>query len=100
MALQEQRMLEQLEAEYAGALEALAGTGDSEALKAWESSWLGRRGAITARLRSTGQLPQEERAAFGRRANEIRRLLGEAHEARAASHPGGRAGAGAGERRD
>ena len=75
-------MLEQLEAQYAEALEALAKVSDSEALKTWESAWLGRRGAITAMLRATGQMPKEERAAFGKRANEIRQLLGVAHEAR------------------
>ena len=72
-------MLETLEAQYADALEALAASDSSAALDAWQSAWLGRRGAITASLRATGQLPPEARAAWGKRANEIRQLLTEAH---------------------
>jgi phenylalanyl-tRNA synthetase alpha chain len=77
-------MLEQLETRYAEAQAALAHIQDSEALHAWHMAYLGRKGVITTLLRSTGQLPPEQRADFGKRANEIKDLLTEAHETRQA----------------
>ena len=77
-------MLEQLESQYNSALAELQTIHDSAALQAWESQYLGRKGSITLLVRSTGQLPQEERAGFGKRANEVKNLLTEAftrHEA-------------------
>lgn len=40
--------------------------------------YLGRKGALTALLRSTRDLPPEERPEFGRRTNEVKRELEEA----------------------
>jgi phenylalanyl-tRNA synthetase alpha chain len=77
-------MLKQLEAYYDEAAKSLETITDGEALHAWEIKYLGRKGLITEMLRSTGQLPQEERASFGKRANEIKNLLTEAYEQRAA----------------
>jgi phenylalanyl-tRNA synthetase alpha chain len=54
-------------------------TNDLEALHEWEIHYLGKKGEVTLILRSTGQLPKEERAGFGKRANEIKELLTEAH---------------------
>ncbi len=75
-------MLEQLEAHYNEAAKTLAAITDSEALHAWEVKYLGRKGVITEMLRSTGRLPQEERASFGKRANDIKNLLAEAYTER------------------
>ncbi len=68
-------MLEQLETHYVEAQEALATITDSETLHEWQIEYLGRNGKITNMLRSTGKLPAEQRASFGKRANEIKNLL-------------------------
>ncbi len=72
-------MLEQLETIYKEAQGTLVAILDSEALHQWEIQYLGKKGEVTLLLRSTGQLPAEERAGFGKRANEIKNLLTEAH---------------------
>ncbi len=77
-------MLDRLEALYNQARETLAQVGSSEALAEWERAYIGRRGQITLMLRQTGQLPPEQRAEFGRRANEIKRMLSESFAAREA----------------
>ncbi|GIL09201.1 MAG: phenylalanine--tRNA ligase alpha subunit [Chloroflexota bacterium] len=75
-------MLEQLEAQYRAAQAELEGVASSGALAAWEAKYLGRKGSVMLLVRSTGQLPAEERAAFGRRANEVKNLLEAALAAR------------------
>jgi len=77
-------MLEQLESHYQQAQQELETISDSEALHRWEIRYLGRKGLITEMLRSTGRLPQEERASFGKRANEIKNQLTEAYRQREA----------------
>jgi len=71
-------MLDRLEVLYQQASAELAQIASSEALADWERRVIGRKGEVTLLLRQTGQLPPEERAAFGRRANEIKALLSEA----------------------
>ncbi len=68
-------MLEQLESTYQQALNELDGVRDSAVLAEWERRYLGKKGAITLALRSTGQLPPEQRADFGKRANAIKHEL-------------------------
>ena len=75
-------MLEQLtglEKEAAAALESVA---DAEALSAWRSTYLGRKGQVTEAVKVIGSLPPEERPAYGRRLNDVKRALQEAYEAR------------------
>lgn len=50
---------------------------DSNTLHEWERKYLGSSGAITGMLRSIGSLPKEERADFGKRANELKERLAE-----------------------
>src|SRR5690348_16873070 len=50
---------------------------DSNALHEWEGKYLGAKGAITSMLRTIGSLPKEERADFGKRANELKVKLSE-----------------------
>ncbi|GAB4568955.1 MAG: phenylalanine--tRNA ligase subunit alpha [Anaerolineae bacterium] len=71
-------MLEKLEAVYQQAQDELSRVSDSEALKEWERRYIGRKGEVTLMLRQTGQLPPEQRADFGKRANAIKNLLAEA----------------------
>jgi phenylalanyl-tRNA synthetase alpha chain len=68
-------MSEQLETRYQEALKALAAVRDAEALATWEGETLGKKGWLTEALRSVGQQPAEQRAAFGKRANELKQAL-------------------------
>lgn len=68
-------MLEKLETLYQEALEQLDAIDASDALTEWERRTIGRKGEVTLMLRQTGKLPPEQRAAFGKRANEIKNLL-------------------------
>jgi phenylalanyl-tRNA synthetase alpha chain len=71
-----------LEEMVAEALSALGSVADSKALESWHVAYLGRKGHITRMLRRVGELPKEERPAFGRRANEIKVELEAAHDKR------------------
>ncbi len=76
-------MLDQLSHMQEEALAALEAAQDSEALNAWNKQYLGKKGTLTRLLRSVGELPKEERPAFGRAANEAKTALETAYEARA-----------------
>ncbi|MCC7447850.1 MAG: phenylalanine--tRNA ligase subunit alpha [Anaerolineae bacterium] len=73
------RMLQQLESLYQDALKTIEAVKDTEALQAWENKYTGRKGEVTTLVRSVGQLPKEERADFGKRANAIKDALTEAY---------------------
>jgi phenylalanyl-tRNA synthetase alpha chain len=75
-------MLDQLSQIEEQALAALEAAEDSEALSAWNRRYLGKKGALTLLLRSVGELPKQERPAFGRAANEAKSVLEAAYEAR------------------
>ncbi len=77
-------MLETLEALNDEAHAALADVSDSEALRAWELKHIGRSGEVTKMLRRVGELPKDQRPAFGRRANEIKQALEAAYTEREA----------------
>ncbi len=63
----------------------LAEAQTSEAAKDWYAEYLGRKGRLTAVLRSLGSLPAEERARMGKAANEVKLALEAALEARQAA---------------
>jgi phenylalanyl-tRNA synthetase alpha chain len=75
-------MLDQLENTYQQAARELDGLTDRATLDSWESTYLGKKGSILALLRGVGQLPKEDRAAFGQRANAIKDELETAYHAR------------------
>ncbi len=77
-------MLNQLEQLAQTALAELKEIADSKSLTGWHIQYLGKKGEITLMLRRVGELPREERPAFGKRANELKRELELAHEQRAA----------------
>ncbi len=54
-----------------------------EALDAWNSQYIGRKGEIPQMLRRVGELPKEDRPAFGQRANQLKRELETAYEEKA-----------------
>jgi phenylalanyl-tRNA synthetase alpha chain len=61
----------------ADAESALADAGDDRALDAVRVHYLGKKGALTALLKSLGQLPPEQRPAAGARINDIKERLQE-----------------------
>lgn len=76
-------MLEQLEKLRTEALEGLRAIAGGEELDAWQRSTLGRRGSVTLITRRVGELPNESRPAFGKRANQVKRELTAAYERKA-----------------
>lgn len=75
-------MLQQLETLQQDALNEVETIRDSDTLHEWENKYLGGKGQITALLRSIGGMPKEERADFGKRANEVKERLAEVFAAR------------------
>ena len=64
------------------AARAFAEAGDLEALEEARVRFLGRKGAITALLRSIGELPPEERPAFGETINDLKKEIETLFESR------------------
>jgi len=64
------------------ALQALEAIDDEEALTAWRSSTLGRKGEVTEAVKALGGLSPAERPAYGRRVNEVKQALEAGYEAR------------------
>ena len=60
------------------ALTAIAGAADERALEAQRVYWLGKKGEVTALLKSLGRLPQAERPAAGAGINATKRRLQDA----------------------
>jgi phenylalanyl-tRNA synthetase alpha chain len=76
-------MLEQLNALESEAGAALEAVTDDGGLQSWRSLYLGRKGKVTDAVKSLGSLPREERPAYGRRVNEVKRALEAAYESKA-----------------
>ncbi len=72
----------ELEQVHEAALADLKTALTTQALDAWEDRYLGRKGEITLQARQVGQMAREDRPAFGRRVNEIKQLLEQAHASR------------------
>ena len=66
------------------ALEALGAVTDRDALEVWQRQYLGKKGSLTAMLRSVSELPKEDRPAIGQATNEARARLEAAYESRGA----------------
>ncbi len=64
------------------ALEALAACTDSASVEKVRVSVLGKKGELTLVMRTMGQLPKEERPAFGQMVNDTRRVIENALEER------------------
>jgi len=76
-------MFDQLDRLREEALSALETVEDSETLTTWHRQYLGKKGKLTQLLRSIGELPKEDRPAFGQATNEVKLELEAAFEARA-----------------
>jgi len=68
----------------AEAEEAIAAAGSAAELEELRVRYLGRKAELTTMLRSIGELPQDERGPVGKGANELKRALEAALEARTA----------------
>jgi len=66
--------IEQIEQD---ALKELDTASDLETVEQLSTKYLGRKGSVTSFLRSLSQLPQEERAAAGKKANQVKKQLEE-----------------------
>jgi phenylalanyl-tRNA synthetase alpha chain len=78
-------MLEELHELESSALSALKLVADSDALRAWNQKYLGKKGALTPFLRGMGKLPPQERPQVGRAVNEVKQSLLAAFEAKEAA---------------
>jgi phenylalanyl-tRNA synthetase alpha chain len=67
--------LEQLDSIYQHALRELEDLTGLEPLKEWERRYLGKKGDIAQALGQMGQIPKEERAAYGKKVNDIKNEL-------------------------
>jgi len=77
-------MLAQLDELYAHSLDTLAAAQNTAVLENWYKDTLGRKGGIYLLTRQVGQLPAEERPAFGQRINAVKQELENAYETRLA----------------
>lgn len=75
-------MLAQLDQLYVQSLERLQKANATSDLEAWHKETLGRKGQIYLLTRQVGQISAEDRPAFGRRVNEVKKELEEAYELR------------------
>ncbi len=71
-------MLDQLDVILQEAMDALNAVTSADSLRAWDQKYLGKKGLVIELVRSVGQMPKEERAAFGKRANEVKVALTDA----------------------
>ena len=55
--------------------ESLAAANDESAVEAWRTQYLGRKGVLSQVMARLGELPREERPAYGRASNEFRQAL-------------------------
>ena len=64
------------------AREALRAASSLDELADWRVKYLGRKGAVAQLIRGVGELPPEDRPAFGQAANELKELLAESYDGR------------------
>src|ERR1700730_9888376 len=81
----QQDLLQQLEQLQRDAEAALAQANSSEAIRAWHSEYLGRKGRLTGILRNLGSLSNEERPLVGKVANDVKLALESALQERQAA---------------
>ncbi len=67
--------MENLDELQTQALSALEAVNDQESLRAWYAAHLAKKSPLMMALGDIGKLPQEQRASFGKRGNEVKRAL-------------------------
>ena len=80
--------LDQLEQE---GLTALAGSNSADAVESWRIEFLGSKGRVKSAMAGMKDVPKEEKPAFGKRANEVKKALERAFESAKAGAGGGAA---------
>lgn len=83
--IKEGTMLEDLNQIEAQASSALAAVTSQEELRHWRSQYLTKNSPVQQVVAGLRELPPEERAPVGKRANEVKRALEQAHEERSAA---------------
>jgi phenylalanyl-tRNA synthetase alpha chain len=73
-------MLEQLNDTYQRSLDQLQNARTSETIETWYRQTLGRKGDVTQLTRQVGHLGPEDRPAFGKRVNEVKKELEAAYQ--------------------
>jgi phenylalanyl-tRNA synthetase alpha chain len=63
------------------ALAELQTCGDEAALRAWNTRYFGKQGAVPQALSGIGAIPPAERKTYGQQANQVKEKLTQAHEA-------------------
>jgi len=71
--------MDDLQALEQRALDELAGCQSEEALRAWNSRYLGRQGELTLALKKIGSLPASQRPAYGQAVNRLKESLQQAY---------------------
>jgi phenylalanyl-tRNA synthetase alpha chain len=77
-------MIAQLDDLYSQARQQLGTVSTTAVLDTWRQNILGRKGTVYLLTRQVGQLPPEERPAFGQRLNAVKQQLEAAYETRLA----------------
>jgi phenylalanyl-tRNA synthetase alpha chain len=77
-------MIDQLNRLEKESLESLEAAVDAEALSEWQGCYLGKRGKLTVMLRSVGDMPRDDRPAFGKACNALKVKLQDAYDVRIA----------------
>jgi phenylalanyl-tRNA synthetase alpha chain len=62
------------------ALAELQGQADESGLRTWHTKYFGKQGEVALAIKKVGQVPPEERRAYGQQANRLKELLLEAYE--------------------
>jgi phenylalanyl-tRNA synthetase alpha chain len=75
-------MVEDLRLLQRRALDALEHIWDGPSLEQWRVEFLGRKGEVSRAFENLGTLPKEERAAYGKAANELKRALEDGFDAK------------------
>ncbi len=68
-------MIEELDSIQSEAMAALAGVQDEDTLRAWYAAHLAKKSPLMTALGDLGKLPKDQRAATGKRGNEVKRVL-------------------------
>src|SRR5437588_9607852 len=64
----------------ASALSELCASADEKALRTWHTRYFGKTGEVVLALQKLREIPKEEKAAYGQKANQVKDALTRAYE--------------------
>ncbi len=82
-------MLEQLDTIESEAIRELNAAADADAVEAWRVAYLGSKGRLKALMPGMKDVPKDQKAAVGKRLNEVKAALETAYESKKSSTGGG-----------